>query len=595
MGEKRFKSSISYKIVLMFVLLTISIIIVIGTFMINRIDKFYHEDFEALMNNVFNEEYISRLNQNLENGNAEQVMSSINTYSGQLGIDSFRNYYILDGKTASAINGTNDDLAKTLEATPNIIAALNGNIGDITEASMGYMDFAVPLKNKGEVEYIVYVKDSKDEVNSVVKNILSIIFASLGLGMLISVGFGVLLSKTIISPISSLTQKARRISSGDFGNTIDVKSSDEIGQLTKTFNDMSIELHETLKEKQSEIDKTETILQHMADGVIAFDTDGKIMHINPAAKRLMKIPRIENSTFNYIFREIDLTMSQVNVSEKNLEKTINRNGNEIKLFFAKIKTRERMGGIVVVLQDITEQQKLDNSRREFVANVSHELRTPITTVKGYAETLLESVKDDEYDKGMFETFLSVINNESDRMTRLVKDLLLLSKLDYSKKGLKKEEFDLGFLVEDVVERFQITAKNEKIALYYEPISKLPVYIGDRDGIEQVIVNIISNAIKYTSASGKVIVSTGKLKNNFYIKIKDNGIGIPREDLPHIFERFYRVDKARSRERGGTGLGLAISKDIITAQGGDIVITSDYGLGTEVIITLPVKNWYLNTL
>ncbi|MBE7053855.1 MAG: cell wall metabolism sensor histidine kinase WalK [Ruminococcaceae bacterium] len=588
MKSKRIRSSISYKVVLMFVLLTISIIIVIGTFMINRIDNFYHEEFESLMNNVFSEEYVGRLNKNLEDGNVEQVMTSINTYSGQMGIDSYRNYYILDGKSGNAITGTNPELAKTLDMSPNIISALNGKIGDRTEASMGYMDFAVPLKNGNNIEYIVYVKDSKEEVNSIVQNILSIIFSSLLFGIFISVAFGILLSKTIISPISSLTQKARRISSGDFGNTIDVKASDEIGQLTNTFNDMSMELHKTLKEKQSEIDKTETILQHMADGVIAFDTDGKIMHINPAAKKLMRIPKIENSNFDLIFSEIDLTMSQVNVAEKNLEKVIKRNESEIKLFFAKIKTRDKMGGIVVVLQDITEQQKLDNSRREFVANVSHELRTPITTVKGYAETLLDSVKENDYDKDMFETFLTVINNESDRMTRLVKDLLLLSKLDYSKKGLKREEFDLASLIEGVVSRFQITAKNAKVNLYYEPIGTLPIFTGDRDSIEQVIVNLVSNAVKYTSANGKVIVSVGKLKGNVYIKIKDNGIGIPREDLPHIFERFYRVDKARSRERGGTGLGLAISKDIIVAHGGDITISSDYGIGTEVIITLPIK-------
>lgn len=586
MKQKHFKSSISYKIVFMFVLLTISVIIVIGTFMINRIDRFYHDEFENLMNSVFGTDYVNQLSSNLENGGIDKVMSNLSAYEGQIGIDSFRNYYILDGKTGKAVGGTNSDLAKTLEISPNIIAAMSGRTGDLEEASLGYMDYAVPLKNGDRVEYIIYIKDSKIEVNSIVQNILTIIYMSLGLGILISVAFGILLSKTIISPISSLTQKARRITSGDFGNIIEVKSSDEIGQLTRTFNDMAMELNETLKEKQSEIDKTETILQYMADGVMAFDPDGKLIHINLAAKRLMRTPRIEKMKFDTIFKEIGLTMAQVSVIDKTADKIIKRADNEIKLFFAKIKTRGKLGGIVVVLQDITEQQRLDNSRREFVANVSHELRTPLTTVKGYAETLLDSVSENDYNKEVFESFLNVINNETDRMTRLVKDLLLLSKLDYSKKGIKREEFDFSSLIEGIVKRFEITAKNEKINLVYEPTTALESFFGDRDGIEQVVVNIISNAIKYTPPNGKVTVSSGKMFKSVYVKIKDNGIGIPKDDLPHIFERFYRVDKARSREKGGTGLGLAISKDIVTAHGGTITISSDYGIGTEVLIVLP---------
>lgn len=573
----------------MFVLLTISVIIVIGTFMINRIDKFYHDEFENLMNSIFSEDYVAQLNSSYAGGGVEKVMANVSAYEGQIGIDSFRNYYVLDAKTGKAIDGSNVDLAKTLEISPNIIAAMNGKVGDRTETSLGYMDYAVPLLNGNDINCIVYIKDSKIEVNSIVQNILSIIYMSLGLGILISVAFGILLSKTIISPISSLTQKARRITSGDFGNTIDVRASDEIGELTRTFNDMAMELNETLKEKQSEIDKTETILQHMADGVMAFDVDGHLIHINPAAKRLMRTPGIVRMKFDTIFDEIDLKMSQVSVADKTTYKTIKRADTEIKLFFAKIKTRGKLGGIVVVLQDITEQQRLDKSRREFVANVSHELRTPLTTIKGYASTLLDSVEEDDYNKEIFESFLNVINNESDRMTCLVKDLLLLSKLDYSQKGIKKETFDMSSLIENIVKRFEITAKNENINLVYEPSVLIPQFSGDRDAIEQVVVNIISNAIKYTSANGKVTVSTGKMYKSVYIKIKDNGIGIPKDDLPHIFERFYRVDKARSREKGGTGLGLAISKDIITAHGGTITINSEYGIGTEVIIILPVTN------
>ena len=232
----KIKSSISYKIVAMFVVLTISVIIVIGTFMINRIDAFYHDEFKTLMKNVYNEEFCRQLAEKSggENG-VNQLTESVDAYSGQMGIDSFRNYYILDIKTGKALYGSNPELAKTLEITPNIISAMSGKTGDSTETNASYMDFAVPVGN-----YIVYIKDSKVEIDSVVRNILNIIFLSLSLGMFLSVVFGILLSRTIISPISSLTRKAQKITSGDFEFTIDVKSNDEIGLLTETFNDMAV-------------------------------------------------------------------------------------------------------------------------------------------------------------------------------------------------------------------------------------------------------------------------------------------------------------------------------------------------------------------
>ena len=585
------KSSISYKIVAMFVVLTISVIIVIGTFMLNRIDTFYHNEFKSLMQNVYNEDFLNRLNETSQHEDAVNMLkTSIDAYSGQMGIDSFRNYYILDIKTGKAVYGSNPDLSKTLEITPNIISAMNKKIGDDTQNNANYMDFAIPIGKKGNENFIIYVKDSKVEIDSVVRNILAIIFMSLGLGLLLSVVFGILLSKTIISPISSLTRKAQKITSGDFEFTIDVKASDEIGLLTQTFNDMAIELNNTLKQIQTEKDKVETIIKHMADGVIAFDSSGKIIHINPAAKRLMRTNKIEKMSFNEIFEQAEPKITQAIILEgvPNQKSVIKKADSEIKLYFAKFKTKEKLGGIVAVLQDITEQQKLDNSRREFVANVSHELRTPLTTIKGYAETLLYSVEEGDFDKESFEKFLNVINNESDRMTRLVKDLLLLSRLDYNQRGIKQEEFDLSNLVENVVAKQSINAKAAKQELVYEPVSKMPVFIGDKDAIEQVLVNIISNAIKYTGCDGKIYVTTGKMYKNVYVKIKDNGIGIPKEDIPHLFERFYRVDKARSRERGGTGLGLAISHDIITAHGGTITVNSIYGAGTEVVIILPIK-------
>ena len=576
----------------MFVLLTISVIIIIGTFMINRIDRFYNDEFEDLMTNVFSEDFQRELSVKLSGEDAlMSINSSISAYLGQLGIDSFRNYYILNAYDGKALISSNSDLAKTLIATPNIIAAMNGKVGDISDYTSKYMDYSVPVKIGDDVRYVVYIKDSKEEVDDMVNNILAIIFMALGLGIIISIAFGYLLSKTIISPISSLTHKAQKITSGDFGDTIQVTSSDEIGLLTQTFNDMAVELNQTLGEIKGERDKVETILRHMADGIMAFDNKGMIIHINPAAKKVLGYENIEKMHFNEIFKPTDLTITRVMFSGEYeaIEKQMELGEKEIKVVFAKFKTEDTPGGVVVVIQDITQQQKLENSRREFVANVSHELRTPLTTVKGYVETMMDSVEENDIDRDMFSTFLGTVNKETDRMTRLVKDLLTLSKLDYGHRELKKEDVDISYLVMGITERMKINASSKNVELTYEPTNQLPIITGDKDRLEQVIVNIISNAIKYTlEGEGKVFVSTGRMYQNVYIKIKDNGMGIPKDDLPHVFERFYRVDKARSREQGGTGLGLAISNEIIKEHGGKITISSEYGTGTEVIIMLPVE-------
>ncbi len=234
--------------------------------------------------------------------------------------------------------------------------------------------------------------------------------------------------------------------------------------------------------------------------------------------------------------------------------------------------------------DITSQQKLEHSRREFVANVSHELRTPLTTVKSYAETLMDM----QMDKQTQNRFLATIAAEADRMTRIVKDLLTLSRLDEGQYELRPfERIELSEFLSGIVERMYFSAKEKHQTIRYTPKDAASYVMSDRDKLEQVVINIISNAIKYTPENGSIEVYSGKLYKDAYIKVRDNGIGIPKENLPRIFERFYRVDKARSRETGGTGLGLAIAKQIMTQLGGNITINSTPGEGTEVIISVPL--------
>lgn len=586
--------SLSIKIAMMFVLLTISIIILIGAFMTGSIDTFYDTDFKNQMSLVFNEDYIEELNRNIEVGaKPEEIYNSISVYSGQVGIDSFRNLYLLDGKTGKTVGNfaTNTELAESLEISPNIISAMRGINGTESETGAGYMDFAVPLMDEDEVEFIIYVRDTKEETNEILSSIFTIMIQALLIGIALSVLFSILLSKTIILPIESLTDKAEKLSEGDFDETIEARSNDEIGRLTNTFNFMATELKTRLNEIRSEKDKSETILVHMTDGVAAFNRFGELIHINPAAKELLKIEKAENISFNTLFSEsTDLTIEKILFLPqfKNAERQITAGNNELKVHFAPFKTTDGSDGLIAVIQDVTEQHRLDKARREFVANVSHELRTPLTTVKSYAETLMDITEGGNGDPEIYTSFLKIINGETDRMTRLVKDLLLLSRLDYSLKDMPKEDFDISEMIKSLVEKLSITVKEKKQVLEYEPTNTLPIYNGSPDRIEQVLINIITNAIKYTPQGGHIRITTMYMYNSITIKVIDDGIGIPKENLKHIFERFYRVDKARSREMGGTGLGLAIAKEIIEAHNGTIEIKSKSGRGTEVIINLPVE-------
>lgn len=583
--------SISLKIVAMFVLLTISVIILIGTFMTDSTDRYYHDEFEKINSGVFTEDYIFTLCSIVGSDNdAQMIFDSVSAYYGQLGIDSYRNCYILEGRSGKALPeySSNGELASSLELSPNVLVAMKGETGKEVKSEYSYMDYAVPLVVDGSVAYIIYVKDSKEESNTILRNIFTIIIQALLLGIVISLVFAILLSVSIISPIKSLTRKSKKMASGDFEDTIEVKASDEIGQLTETFNYMASELKTTLSAIQGEKEKAETIVRHMTDGVMSFDVTGAMIHVNPAARKLLNLKDDESCEFDILFKDFEVNIAQIlYLKLRSVERNVNRDGKEISAYFAPFKSEDKSGGVVVVLRDITEQERLERSRREFVANVSHELRTPLTTVKGYTETMEACLDDESFDKEMFSSFLGVINSETDRMTRLVKDLLLLSRLDHSNKESYDEEVDVNALTAAIIDKLKKSAESRKQNLIYEPLNKLPLIKGMTDRLEQVITNIVTNAMKYTPDGGRIIVSTVSMFESVVIKVKDNGIGIPAKDLEHIFERFYRVDKARSRDMGGTGLGLAIAKEIVEAHGGTISIKSEVDRGTEVMIKLPV--------
>ena len=407
--------------------------------------------------------------------------------------------------------------------------------------------------------YIDYLAGINEETLSEAINNGRLIFLIIAISfIIISTIIVIFASKIILNPITKLIKSAEKISDG---NDIEqetkylkkIRTKTEMDELYKAFSLMTTGLKENLNEVTRQKKQIETILLHMTDGIIAFNIEGSIIHINPAASRLLKITGNDN-TFDKIFKKIDVDINMEKIiyleSWTSTEEKVNIEDKYLNMFFAPFKDEnDRPAGVMVLIQDITEHVKLDNMRKEFVADVSHELKTPLTSILGYAETLSESDYDDEIRK----KFLGVISSEAVRMTKLVNDLLTLSKFDNDKAEWEKTEFNLGELVKQSQQNLQIEMdkKNQKVECFVT--ANVPNVYANKDGIERVILNILSNSIKYTGEGGTIKIYVGFVYNDAYIKVIDNGIGIPEEDLNRIFERFYRVDKARTRAMGGTGL------------------------------------------
>lgn len=580
--------SIQWKVIAIFLLLTLSVMIVVGTFLLQNISAYYHDDFATTLSAQAFTPYVTK---ELEGAAASdnpvaEFTEIMNIYSVRMMIDSYRNYYILDAEDAKVLASSSDE--SEVKITPNILTAMEGATGSLIDRSAAYMDYAHPVKDGDAVKYIVYIMDTKDELYDIIRNIFINIVWALVFGLLISSFIGLILSRTIIMPISNLQVRAEQLAEGEFGHRIEVKSRDEIGRLTIAFNDMASQLEENLSDIAAEKNKVEAILSQMTDGIVAFNEEGELIHSNIAAKEYLvngEETRFEDFVKNL---ELDLTLEQLNYLDRNrvVERQAAMGNKIIRTLFAPYADEDdKNGGTVVVLADITEQTRLERARREFVANVSHELRTPITTIKSYAETILDMAEEETPETG----FIKVIEQEADRMTRIVTDLLTLSKLDNSTKVMEKKVFDLSDLVRSVVDKLKINANNQGLMIDFESEGDTTSFYGDKDRMEQVITNIISNAVKYTPSGGRIKVTSGGRYTEAYVKVSDNGIGIPEKDLPRIFERFYRVDKARSRESGGTGLGLAIAKELVELHGGRIKLESREGKGTTVTITIPMIN------
>ncbi|WP_039655646.1 two-component system histidine kinase PnpS [Clostridium tyrobutyricum] len=440
--------------------------------------------------------------------------------------------------------------------------------------------FATRMKDGYIVRSSMTMQVVKGFENAYLKYYIIIMMLSIGISILLLNKF----SKSIVGPVKKLQKITFDMANGQLDRRVNIRSKDEIGKLANTFNNMADKLELILNDFASQNNQLEAILKSMDSGVIAVDTNNKIIMINPYAKDMFRINRdiigenlmdsIRDFELEDIFKYDDTDYREIKMlwpKERNLRvKTANIiNGDHNRI------------GTVAVVQDITDIKKLENMRSQFVANVSHELKTPLTSIRGFSETL-RYVKDDKNKN----KFLNIIDDEANRLTRLIDDILTLSNIENNKEVVK-DRIDINSVIRDVCYLMSSSAKKKDIHIETN-ISEVPDIYGDKDRFKQMIINLIDNAIKYSDNGGRVKIGTKFDVNKSIIWVEDNGVGISEEHKQRLFERFYRVDKARSRSQGGTGLGLAIVKHIVISFNGKIKVESKIGVGSKFIVQIPVS-------
>ena len=558
------------KLVLIMVLLIVSLMTVVGAFLMNSVTGYYINEFYGQVADAFGEDNTDFL-QDLqvptegETDGAAMLDEVLSAYVGVLGVDGRnRNYYVLDGVTGRYLAGSAEEPEGGLAITPNISAALLGRVGMDSDAAASYMDAAVPI-TRGDSAYVIYILDNRETAQSMNGEMFTLILEALALGLIISILLSFLLAKTMVTPLQRLTDGLQEVAAGDFSKKLEVTSRDEIGQLTESFNSMAQQLHDTVAAVENERNKLDTLFLHMADGVVAFDREGRVIHSNPAASRMLRRAFTGRDTYEGLFGDL-YPLAQVEGVDGHLSGERQVAGRSLELLLTPF-ARGDQGGVLVLIHD------------------SHELRTPLTNIRSYAETLEEGLG--ELPPETAKNFLGVILNESDRMTHIVQDLLTLSRFDSGRSELHLTRFPFAKAVEDTCQAVLLDARKHAHTVRLEVPDGLPRILADQERVMQVMMNIVSNAIKYTPDGGTIVLRAGTAGDRVWLEVDDNGIGIGPADRDRVFERFYRVDKARSRQSGGTGLGLSIAKEIVELHRGALYLVDKEEPGLTIRMELPV--------
>ena len=472
------------------------------------------------------------------------------------------------------------------------------NVYDNSNHTRYYVNI-IPLvdNSNNNVVGVVYLRASLESVYSNINSITLIYLSAALITIVIGLLLAIIISQEITRPIEEMRKQTLRIARGDFSGQVRVMGNDELGQLAGAVNNLSVRVEEAQESSDSERRRLDSVLSHMSDGVLATDRRGNVTIVNNMALQLLGVEHddelIGKSIIDVLDIRHDYTVRQlVNSEQKEMILDMSNSGSNLILnaYFSPIQRESGfVSGLVCVLHDVTSQQKEEQERKEFVSNVSHELRPPLTSVKSYVEALSDGAWQD---KEIAPQFLKVVQDETERMIRMINDLLSLSRMDAGTTKLNLEYVNINELFNYILNRFDMIIKKEedpkkKKYTIERFFTKKDLWVEiDTDKFPQVIDNIMNNAIKYSPDGGVITARLLETHNHVIMSISDQGLGIPRKDLSHIFDRFFRVDKARSRKQGGTGLGLAISKEVVNMLGGQIWVDSVEGKGSTFYISLP---------
>jgi len=578
--------SIYWKITIPFILLVLVSMGILGFYMVNSTRN---TQIDHLRSQLTNE---ARLVADISlpgfvNPNKQSELDSIAKTTGE----EIQARITLIAKDGTVLGDTDQDpLTMENHATrPEVVAALASGVGQATRYSAtlhkNMMYVAVTVTNQGEVVGIARVALPLTAVESSVNSAVLTIIWAIVIATLLVIVAAALIARMITRPVRQITKAAEGIAAGKLDQQISIRTKDEIGRLGRAFNEMSTSLKNTMATIVDERSKLATVLSSITDGVVMTDSEGSIVLVNPAAERLFDFeeakvigqPLIE-AVHDY---EIDdMVKKCIKTAHEQTTQLDSATGRFLRVIVVPL-TTGKLTGALVLFQDLTEMRNLQMMRQEFVGNISHELRTPLAAIKAIVETLQGGAINDK-EAGM--DFLNRLDVEVDGMTQMVAELTELSRIETGRIKLKLEPVNLNLLIEEVIARLSPQAERQQVSLLTELSSDLPTVLADRDRIQQVILNIVHNAIKFTPPGGKATVYAKPQKDTVTVSVADTGIGISKEDLPHIFERFFKADKSRSSS--GTGLGLAIAKHIVQAHGGSIWVQSEEGKGSTFSFSLP---------
>ncbi|WHY34229.1 cell wall metabolism sensor histidine kinase WalK [Cytobacillus firmus] len=598
MEKVGFFRSIHLKFVIIYVLLILVAMQIIGVYFVRQLESTLQENFKDAIQERVNllsyyvEEQMTkvRLPDEEATSQEEDIRRLLSDYNSadisevRVVDESLKILGTSDPDNQGVVGGrSTDNLIKMAIATKQPVTE------DLVDQGQRIWVLVTPIKNNnGEVNGAIYLVAKIENIYEQMREINNIFTSGIAIALAITAILGILLAQTVTRPISDMRKQALAMAKGNFSRKVKVYGYDEIGQLAITFNSLTKKLQEAHATTEGERRKLSSVLSYMTDGVIATDRKGRVILINEPAAKMLNVSRetVLSSPIvsllgleeDYTFEELLDEQDSVILDYSSKTKTLILRAN----FSVIQKETGFVNGLITVLHDITEQEKIDMERREFVANVSHELRTPLTTMRSYLEALADGAWKDEE---IAPNFLDVTQNETERMIRLVNDLLQLSKMDSKDYRLSKDWIDFIFFYNRIIDRFEMTKQQNVTFERRLPDHSAFVEI-DEDKLTQVLDNIISNALKYSPEGGKVTFSIEEKDEFIIVSVSDQGVGIPKENIEQIFERFYRVDKARTRKLGGTGLGLAIAKEMVEAHGGKIWAASTEGKGTTISFSLP---------